>query len=90
MPILYSDRLYFTAVDRVVTETKSAFERIMYRTLIGSFLSYVPLNKSELHNGWNWDNVSHIRMKVIDKALILMLNHNLASATFCKINNEKS
>ena len=27
MPILYSDRLYFMAVDRVVTETKSAFER---------------------------------------------------------------
>jgi hypothetical protein len=36
MPILYSDRLYFTAVDHVVTETKSAFERIMHRTLIGS------------------------------------------------------
>jgi hypothetical protein len=49
MPILYSDRLYFTAVDRVVTETKSAFERIMHRTLIGSFLSHMPLNKSELH-----------------------------------------
>ena len=49
MPILYSDRLYFTAVDRVVTETKSAFEHIMHRTLIGSFLSPMLLNKSELH-----------------------------------------
>jgi len=63
MPILYSDRLYFTAVDRVITETKSAFDRIMHRTLIVSFLSHMPSNKSELHkNSWNWDNVSYIRM----------------------------
>ena len=49
MPIVYFDRLYFTAVDRVVSKTKSAFERIMHRTLIGYVLSQVPLNKSELH-----------------------------------------
>jgi len=29
-------------------------------------------------------------MKVIDKALILMLNHNLGSTTLCKINDESS
>jgi hypothetical protein len=34
---ILSDRLYFTAVDRVVTEARSAFERIIHRTFCRSY-----------------------------------------------------
>jgi hypothetical protein len=73
--------------------TREVFKSTLGLMLICCLCIYIPtLNKftySELHkNSWNWDNVSYIRMTVIDKALILMLNHNLGSTIFCKINDE--
>jgi len=86
MPILYSDCLILRQLI-VSSVNKNLLLNVSY---IGHWSDhFCHMCRWIRVNYTNWD-VSYIRMKVIDKALILMLNYNLGSTTFCKINDESS